>query len=327
MSRVITATDSRLRHFTFCLCPGFPIFGIAAGLEVLRHANRFSKTPIYSWSFLCEQDAPIQDSNGLWLHPSSSIDAAAAADVSFVVAGFKPSNIHAPKLLKWLDRQAKAERIIGGITNGAFLLAQSDLLDGYAATVHWEDFSSFCTLNPRVHARYQRFVIDRNRMTCSGGTATLDMFIEIVRKDRGNELALRVSRQMLLQDYSMPGELESPMAFDGSHHFSPRVQRALSLLEAGVEQRMTVTGLATRVGLSRRELLRVFRRETGKTPQEVLSQRRLERAQSLVLHSHLPIAAISSAVGYSSQSHLTTCYRKFYGTTPALHRRQHQIKH
>ena len=151
------------------------------------------------------------------------------------------------------------------------------------------------------------------------------MFIEIVRKDMGNELALQVSRQMLLQDYSMPGELESQMVFDGSHHFSPRVQRALSLLEAGVGQGTTVSSLAIRVGLSRRELLRVFRRETGKTPQQVLSQRRLERAQSLVLHSHLPIASISSAVGFSSQSHLTTCYRKYYGTTPALHRRQHQV--
>jgi transcriptional regulator GlxA family with amidase domain len=322
---LILATNSQHRQFTFCLCPGFPIFGIAAGLEVLRHANRFSKKAMYSWSFLCEQDAPIQDSNGLWLHPSSSIKAAAASDVSLVVAGFKPSSIHAPRLLKWLDRQARAERIIGGITNGAFLLAQSDLLDGYAATVHWEDFSSFCTLNPQVQARYQRFVIDRNRMTCSGGTATLDLFIEIVRQDMGHDLALQVSRQMLLQDYSMPGEFESPMVFDGSHHFSPRVQRALNLLEAGVEQRMTVTGLATLVGLSRRELLRVFLRETGKTPHQVLSHRRLERAQSLVLHSHLPMAAISSAVGYSSQSHLTTCYRKYYGTTPALHRREHQI--
>jgi AraC family carnitine catabolism transcriptional activator len=294
-------------------------------MEVLRHANRFCQTPAYSWSFLCEQDTPIQDSNGLWLHPSSSIETAESSDISLVVAGFKPTRIHAPRLLKWLDQQARANRVIGGITNGAFVLAQAGLLDGYAATVHWEDFSSFCNLNPRVHARYQRFVIDRNRMTCSGGTATLDMFIEIVRKDMGNELALQVSRQMLLQDYSMPVELESPMVYDGSHHFSPRVQRALNLLEAGVEQRMTVTGLASMVGLSRRELLRVFRRETGKTPHEVINQRRLERAQSLVLHSHLPIAAISSAVGYSSQSHLTTCYRKFYGTTPALHRREHQI--
>jgi transcriptional regulator GlxA family with amidase domain len=326
MSKPINSSRSQQRHFTFCLCPGFPIFGIASGLEVLRHANRFSEKPVYSWSFLCEDDKPIQDSNGLWLHPDTSINKAGNSDVSLVVAGFNPTVIRAPKMLKWLEQQARAGKFVGAITNGAFLLAQSGLLDGYSATVHWEDFSSFCALFPKVHARYQRFVVDRNRMTCAGGTATLDLFIEIVRKDMGNDLALKVSRQMLLQNYSMPGDLESQMVFDGSHHFSPRVQRALSLLEAGVEKGITVSGLAERVGLSRRELLRLFRRETGHSPQQILNQRRLERAQSLVLHSHLPIAVIATAVGFSSQSHLTSCYRKYYDHTPAQHRRDHQMK-
>lgn len=326
MRKIIIFSHNQSRHFTFCLCPGFPIFGIASGLEVLRHANRFSETPIYTWSFLCEDDKPIQDSNGLWLQPSTTIKRAKPSDISLVVAGFNPTSITAPKMLKWLEQQARVGRIVGAITNGAFLLAQSNLLNGYAATVHWEDFSSFCALYPGVHARYQRFVVDRNRMTCAGGTSTLDLFVEIVRNDMGNNLALKVSRQMLLQDYSMPGELESQMVFDGSHHFSPRVQRALSLLEAGVEKRITVAGLAERVGLNRRELLRLFRRETGHSPQQILIQRRLERAQSLVLHSHLPIAVIATAVGFSSQSHLTSCYRKYYNHTPAQHRRNHQMK-
>jgi len=243
-----------------------------------------------------------------------------------VVAGFNPTAILAPKMLKWLERQARDEKIVGAITNGAFLLAQSELLNGYAATVHWEDFSSFCVHYPKVHARYQRFVVDRNRMTCAGGAATLDLFIEIVRQDMGKELAQQVSRQLLLEDYSMPGEHESQMIFDGSHHFSPRVQRALSLLEAGVGEGITVAGLAERVGLGRRELLRLFRRETGKSPQQILNQRRLERSRSLVLHSHLPIAVIANAVGFSSQSHLTSAYRNSYDTTPAQHRRAHQMK-
>ena len=131
---------------------------------------------------------------------------------------------------------------------------------------------------------------------------------------------------MLLQGYSNPGELEKESILDGSDHFSFRVQRALSLIDPGVEQRMNVTQLAERVGLSRRQLLRLFRREIGKTPGEILMQRRLERAQSLLLHSHLPIAVISNAVGFCSQSHLTTSYKKHFDTTPAEHRRNHQMK-
>ena len=314
-------------HITLCLCPGFPLFCIASALEVLRHANRFTDEQFYTWSLLCEDNEPIQDNNGLWLNPSTTIKDAVPSDMAFVVAGFEPTKIETPNIAAWLREQASTGRIVGGISNGGFLLAQAKLLEGFAATVHWEDFATFCVLYPQVKSRYQRYLFDRNRVTCSGGTSTLDLFIEIIRRDLGNDLSLTVSRQMLLQDYSNPGKPESESILDGSHHFSFRVQRALSLIDPGVEQRMNVTQLAERVGLSRRQLLRLFRRETGKTPGEILMHRRLERAQSLILHSHLPIVAISSAVGFCSQSHLTSSYKKYFGITPAEHRRNHQMKY
>lgn len=319
-------SDPKKRHIAFCLCPRSPMFSIASGLEVLRHANRFAGQTIYSWSLLCESDAPIQVSNHLWLHPSSDIASAKSPDIALVVAGFNPADIDAPKITRWLQKLAKTGCTIGSLSNGAFLLAKARLLDGFATTVHWEDFANFCNLYPQTVPRYQRFVIDRNRMSCSGGASTLDLFIEIVRRDLGNDLAQEITRQMLLQDYPMPRSAESDLEFDGSHQLSARVQCALNLLDVEVDQRMSVSGLADKVGLSRRELLRLFRRETGKTPLEVLNQRRLERAQSLVLYSHLPMAQISAAVGFSSQSHLTSCYKKYYNTTPALHRRSHNLK-
>ena len=319
-------TDRNSRHITFCLCPGFPLFCIASALEVLRHANRFEQEPFYSWSFLCEDDKPIQSNNGLWLVPDTKIENASPTDMAFVIAGFDPTKLEVPKLKNWLREQASSGRKIGGISNGAFILAQTRILDGHAATVHWEDFASFCVLYPKVLPRYQRFLIDRDRMTCSGGTSTLDLFLEVVRKDLGNDLSLQVSRQMLLREYTKVGNDEGESIFDGSHHFSLRVQRALSLIDAGTEQRLNVGELAAQVGLSRRQLLRLFRRETGKTPAEILIHRRLERAQSLVLHSHLPLAVVSSAVGFSSQSHMTSSYKKYFGTTPAEHRRTHQMR-
>jgi transcriptional regulator GlxA family with amidase domain len=318
--------DKNSCHITFCLCPGFPLFCIASALEVLRHANRFTADRFYTWSLLCEDDEPIQDSNNLWLSPSTTIEKAVPSDMVFVVAGFEPTKIETPNIAAWLKKQASAGRIVGGISNGGFLLAQVKLLEGFAATVHWEDFATFCVLYPRVKTRYQRYLIDRKRITCSGGTSTLDLFVEIVRKDLGNDLSLMVSRQMLLQGNSNPREPETESILAGGQHFSFRVQRALSLIDPGVEQRMNVTQLAERVGLSRRQLLRLFRREIGKTPGEILIQRRLERAQSLLLHSHLPIAVISNAVGFCSQSHLTTSYRKHFDITPAEQRRNHQVK-
>ncbi len=311
------------RHVVFCLCPGLPLFCLASALEVLRHANRFASNTAYRWTLLCENDRPVQDGNEIWWHPGASIDHVETADLAFIVAGFDAGHVDSPRLVDWLGTQAREGRMIGGLSNGAFILARRGLLDDHAATTHWEDFESFYLSFPRVRARYQRFVIDRRRLTCSGGSATLDLFIEILRQDLGNQLALRVSRQMLLQETGdlLPG---SPRRRQLGQRVSPLVQDALGLIESGFGESLGVEELARRVGLSRRELLRRFRSELNATPSAILSQRRLERARSLILNSRLPMAAIASAVGFSSQSHLTSSYRKRFGMTPAQQRREYR---
>jgi transcriptional regulator GlxA family with amidase domain len=312
------------RHLAFCLCPGLPLFCLVSALEVLRHANRLGGQDVYKWSFLSEEDEGVLDSNGLWLHPSTRVEMARDADMSFIVAGFEAWDLKMPRVSKWLSGQSRNGAILGGISNGSFVLADMGFLEGYAATTHWEDFSSFCELHPSVIGRYQRFVVDRKRMSCSGGASTLDLFLEIVRDDLGSDIARKVSRQMLLEDYAGHNSGLQPRIFDGSHHYSPQVQRIFSLLDAGIDGRMTVNILAEKVGLSRRELLRLLQKETGQTPSEILNTRRLERARSLVQHSHLPLAAVAQAVGFSSQSHLTLRYREMYEVTPAQDRRQRQ---
>ena len=312
-----------IRKIAFCLCPGFPLFAIASALDVFRHANRFAERELYRWQILSETDRAVVDSNGLPFATNAELVEVGAVDRAFVVAGFDAGQISQPRLYKWLAQQAQAGGDIGGISNGAFVLAGAGLLNGFSATTHWEDFESFYLLFPEVRARYQRYVIDRQRISCAGGSATLDLFIEIVRQDLGSEIAVKISRQMLLQEQSVivPGRPIDPMA---RQRYSAPVQRALNLIEAGVGQSITVVELAQRVDISRRELLRRFRDELNNTPSRILAQRRLDRARSLVLNTRLPMAAIADAVGFSSQSHLTSSYREEFGTTPAQQRRDYR---
>jgi transcriptional regulator GlxA family with amidase domain len=309
-------------RIAFCLCPGFSLFSIASALDVMRHANRFATSKIYQWTFLSENDQPVADSNGIALTPGCDITNAPASDRAFIVAGFDASQINQPNLSAWLASQARVGGVIGGISNGAFLLAAAGLLNQHSATTHWEDFESFCLLYPDVRARYQRFVIDRNRISCAGGSATLDLFIELARQDLGNEIALKISRQMLLQEQSivLPGSMGRPPG----RNYSPPVQRALSLIEAGVGQSITVNQLAQSIGISRRDLLRLFHKELNNTPSRILSQRRLDRARSLILNTGLPMTTIAESVGFSSQSHLTSSYHSEFGITPARQRREYR---
>jgi len=310
------------QRIALCLCPGFPLYSVAAALDVMRHANRFAATDFYRWTFLSENDQAVSDGNGIPLSPGSDIASAGAFDLAFIVAGFDASQIEQPRLCAWLAQQARAGRIVGGISNGAFLLAATGLLNQYSATTHWEDFESFCLLFPEVRARYQRFVMDRNRISCAGGSATLDMFLELARQDLGNEIALKISRQMLMQEQSVL--LPGPANRVPERRYSPPVQRALSLIEAGVGQSITVNELAERIGISRRELLRLFKKEMNNTPSQVLGERRLDRARSLILNTSLPMSMIAESVGFSSQSHLTSSYHDQFGITPAQQRREYR---
>jgi AraC family carnitine catabolism transcriptional activator len=308
------------RHVIFCLCPGFSLFALASALDVLRHANRFAAHEFYSWHALSETDQPVNDGNGIPFVPTRELDASGPVDRAFIAAGFDAGQIRQPRLCAWLTRQARNGRVVGGISNGAFLLAQAGLLNGYSATTHWEDFESFWLMYPEVGARYQRYVIDRQRISCAGGSATLDLFIELARQDLGNEVALKISRQMLLQEESIAPQGRRVTL----RHYSAPVQRALNLIEAGVGQSITVADLAREVNISRRELLRRCRAELNDTPSRILAQRRLDRARSLVLNTRLPMAAIAASVGFSSQSHLTSSYRAEFGTTPAQQRREYR---
>ena len=310
------------RRIAICLCPGFSLFSLGSALDVMRHANRFAGRNFYHWQILAEHDRAVADSSGIALEPTATLSTGQSVDCAFILAGFDAGRFADTGLCDWMVRQAERGAVIGGISNGAFPLAARGLLDDHLATTHWEDFESFCELFPRVKARYQRFVFDRGRITCSGGSSTLDLFVELVRQDLGNEISLRIARQMLLQEQSVvvPGSSANRLSMQGC---SASTQRALSLIEGGVGQAISVAELASRIGISRRELLRRFRRELNRTPSEVLAHRRLDRARSLILNTRLPLAQIAEAVGFSTQSHLTSSYRARFGVTPARQRREY----
>ncbi|MEM6987027.1 MAG: helix-turn-helix domain-containing protein [Pseudomonadota bacterium] len=304
----------------FLLAPRFPLFGLASAVEVLRHANRFAGRTLYRWRLVCESGDQAEDSNGLSLSAQPP-NAKFKPDAVFAVAGYECDPQRVPALVSWLSAQRRRSIPIGGISNGAFLLGHAGLLEGRAATVHFEDFGAFHASFPRVHARYQRTVIDANRLSCSGGTSTLDLFIEWLRREHGQALASQVSQQMLIQATSLSVEHDDPHEFEASHRYSAPVQRALDRLEATHQEGLSVNELAEHVGLNRRELLRQFRRDIDMTPSQALRQRRLLRARSLIKHSDLPLISIASAVGFCSQSHMTAHYRRHFGHTPAQARK------
>ena len=169
---------------------------------------------------------------------------------------------------------------------GAHLLARAGLLNGHKCTIHWENLPGFVEEFPEIDVTADLFEVDRNRLTCSGGTAALDLMLHLIAARHGQELVSKISEQCLLDRIRQPHDHQR-MPYRvrlGIHH--PKLIGAIEMMEANVEEPLDQAMLARYVGLSRRQLERLFRKHLGARPAQYYLELRLERARHLLVPDH-----------------------------------------
>jgi AraC family transcriptional regulator, glycine betaine-responsive activator len=220
----------------------------------------------------------------------------------------------------WLRRMDRHGATVGALCTGAHILARAGLITDHRCTIHWENLPGFVEAFPDIDVAADLYEIDRNRFTCSGGTAPLDLMLSRIAQTHGDELATKVSEQCLLDRIRGPHDRQRmPIRIRlGVHH--PKLIMAIELMEANIEDPLPQEQLAHYIGLSRRQLERLFRRHMGRTPAQYYLELRLERARHLLYQTDLPIMNIACACGFVSASHFSTCYRQMFGKTPRAER-------
>jgi transcriptional regulator GlxA family with amidase domain len=308
----------------FLLVPSFTMIAFAAALEPLRIANRMSGRELYRWVILSKDGQPVASSVGIETAvdlPMGKFEIPASQPPTIVVCGGLHSERYQDKevlaWLRWADRRGAQ---IGSICAGAHILGRAGLLEGYRCTIHWENIPGFVEAFPDINVTADLFEIDRNRFTCAGGTAALDLMLQKITTAHGDELAARVSEQCILDRVrSADDRQRMPIRVRlGVHH--PKLILAIELMEANVEEPLGQDQLARYVGMSRRQLERLFKKHLGRTPAQFYLELRLERARHLLYQTDLPIMNVACACGFVSASHFSTCYRQMYGKTPRQER-------
>lgn len=306
----------------FFLIPEFSMIAFTAAIEPLRMANRMSDDELYTWVLISKGGNSVTASNGIAVEPHLAMDKVnkggdSLAVPSIAVAGgieaerFKDADVFA-----WLRRQDRKGADIGALCTGSHILARAGLLDGYSCTIHWENLPGFREEFPDIEVSDDLFAIDRNRFTCSGGTAALDMMLHLVARQHGNDLATKVSEQCIV-DHIRSGDDHQRMPLGarlGIHHL--KLLDAIRLMEANLEEPLSQQELAEYVGLSRRQIERLFLKHLGRTPTRYYRELRLERARHLLYQTALPVIDVAMACGFVSASHFSKCYRQLYGSTP-----------
>lgn len=303
---------------TIIVTPSFNLAPTIGFLDPLRAANYLEGRALYQWKIVSIEGGLITASNGLAMVTSviKAVDDA-TPELLMVSASWTPEAYGKPAMLAALRWHARRGVVMGGIDTGGFLLAAAGLLDGRRATVHYEHLDAFAELYPKVDVREDLYMIDGDRMTCAGGIAATDLALQIIQKRQGPALANAAARYIFHDRLRAPGERQESSGIEPVGASTPKKLRdAIKIMGEHLEEQLTVPEIAGYVGLSQRQLERLFAENTGCSPIRYYRDIRLDRARGLITQTDMPVLEVALACGFSSPEHFSRAYRMRFGVPP-----------
>ncbi|MFZ0488365.1 MAG: GlxA family transcriptional regulator [Arenicellales bacterium] len=317
-----SAESSPPQVFNFLVVPNFTLMAYTSALEPLRMANKLSGRELYGWNTVSLSESHTTSSSGVTIPSDYNTRDELPGGALLVCGGVEVHRANTPEVQTWLKKAAKKHSPIGALCTGSFLLAEAQLLDGYRCTIHWEHIATLRETHPNLVVSQELFEVDRDRYTCAGGVAAMDMMLHLIRRAQGAELSAAISEQLICDRVRDKNDRQRIPLRHRLGTGQPKLLEAVSLMEANIEEPMALDELSRHIGLSRRQLERLFKTYLDCVPTRYYLQLRLERARQLLLQTSMPVVDIALACGFISAPHFSKCYRLIFGIPPREDRRQ-----
>ncbi|MEM6422328.1 MAG: GlxA family transcriptional regulator, partial [Pseudomonadota bacterium] len=302
--------------FVFLLAPSFSMIAFSAAVEPLRIANRVSRRDLYAWSTVSADGAPVSCSNGVRVMVDGGLEEVARDATVVVCGGVALEAAATPPVLGWLRRAERRGARMGAVCTGTYVLATAGVIGAEPCTIHWENMPAFAEEFPEIALENRLFVVREGLITCAGGNAATDMMLHMIARSHGQDVASTVADTML--HMAARGEKDeqrlSVPARIGVRH--PKLVEIIQRMEQTTEEPISPAELARDVGMSTRQLERLFRRYLNRSPKRYYMEMRLEKARGLLMQTNLSVINVALACGFTSPSHFSKCYRGHFGRTP-----------
>lgn len=318
---MLSDTQAGGRQFAFLLVDKFPMFSLAAAIDIFRSANRLLGRDFYSWTTVSADGEAVTASNGLPIKTDYSVADMPQADILFVAVGLTTEFPGKSKVLGALRSWGRRGGALGALSIGSYLLAEAGQLDGYRCTIHWENRAGFVERFPEINCTGHVFEIDRKRYTCAGGTTSIDLMLEIVRIDLGSNIANGVANQFQHERIRSAVDRQRVGPERDLTGKSEKLRRIVELMADHLDEPLSAVQLAKSAGLSVRQVERLFLRHLTVTPGRYYMRLRLERARELLRQTNMPILDVAIATGFTSHSYFAQSYRLQFGRPPSEERR------
>ncbi|WP_085902928.1 GlxA family transcriptional regulator [Kiloniella majae] len=309
------------------LIDGFALMSYSSVIEPLRAANLLGKKHLYKVDHIAiENRQEVISSSGAVIHATGAISDNRDYDLILVVAGGDPSSFDDEQIFQWLRNKARHGVRLGGVSGGPVILANAGVMKGYRMTVHWEHAAALSENTPTLLLERSLYIMDRDRLTCAGGVAPLDMMHALQCEIHGPEFARKVSDWFIHTDVRPSGDPQRSGMIErfGTHH--PAIIQTLEIMENHIADPLSLKQLALLSSISSRQLNRVFIDKIGQSTMSVYRNLRLEKAYNLIEQTVLSLTEIALATGFSSSAHFSKAFQEKYGSPPSSHRQDTRPK-
>ena len=312
----------RPRCHAFLLLPQHSLLAASAAAEALVAANDVLGETRYAPVMLSLDGQPVAAHCGTRVVVRGSLEELPPLTAALVVGDTLPAASDGPvgtgqgraALAHWLREQSVAGAALGGLGMGAAWLADAGLLNGYRATVHHAQVAQVGELHPQVVFSSHVYEIDRDRLSCGSGTASLDMMLAWLAREHGEAIVAPLLAHFGLDRLRARDERQRPAL--SARVPNAKVTEAIALMDANLQEPLPTEEIARLVGVSGRQLERLFKQHLDDMPSRYYVELRLARARRLLRHSGQSILQIALACGFASASHFSKAYRARFGHSP-----------
>ncbi|RWB00286.1 GlxA family transcriptional regulator [Mesorhizobium sp.] len=308
----------------FVLARSFTLSAFALFVDTLRLASDETDRSgriLADWHVLASSRNLITSSCGVQVAPTSDFVDPGEFNYIVVVGGLLNNEFPVDsETVSYLKRAAAAKVPLIGICTGTFILAEAGLMKYHRTCVSWLHYQAFRERFPDHDVRSDRlFNLDRTRGSCAGGSSAADMAASIVRRHISREAERNALEVLQIERARSASDIQphSPPFIECQ---DPRLKAALIIMENHIENTISIPKVAALVGLSRRQLERLFMEKTKSSPAIVYTRVRLERAKHLLMQTRAPMIEIAVEVGFENASHFSRLFRQTYGQPPTKFR-------
>jgi len=312
--------ESQPQRVTFLIVPRFNLIELVAMIEPMRVANYLSRVALYEWEIVAFDGRQIQASNGFTIEAHPPAERSRREDIIFVLASWGAESYQNRDLAGWLRRQSRDGTLICSVEMGCYILARAGLLKGRKVAMHFSYAPAFEEEFPEIEVVDQIFALEGKLMSCAGSFSSLDLMLHLIRERHGDALVSEISDQLVSNPARAPTTPQRRGLGNGLESLPPIIRRTIALMESHVSEPLEVPAIADELGLSQRQLERLFKQTVGCTVVQFGLLLRLQHARALLIGTRQSIRQVAAASGFNTLSHFASAFRRCFGRRPSEYR-------